>query len=361
MNDYFLRKKDNYLWDTSSAPDPGDVHDLDVVRLEQLLTRFRAPSAETLPLTETVWKDRSWRNTVIPVRREWLAIAAMVALAIGGVWLSIGGTRTGLGNWRVTRIAGRPLVGYESVGENLQMRPGDVLVTNESSRARIDAGNIGEVDVDPDSSVRLLEAQPASGSLGLDHGTIKALIWAPPRRFTVRTQFATAVDLGCEYTLHVDPDGNGWMRVSIGWVAFEKDGRESFVPVDAMSLIRKDAGPGTPFYEDASESFRTALEVVDFGALNPADGEARSAALTTVLEQARRRDAITLWHLLARTEGADLALIYDRLAQLVPPPHRVTRDGILAGNSHMRDLWWDALGLGDTEWWRDWKQDFPVR
>jgi hypothetical protein len=25
----------------------------------------------------------------------------------------------------------------------------------------------------------------------------------------------------------------------------------------------------------------------------------------------------------------------------------------------MLDLWWEALGLGDAEWWRIWSQDPP--
>ena len=57
--------------------------------------------------------------------------------------------------------------------------------------------------------------------MSLSKGAIHARIWAPPKQFFVNTPSATAVDLGCEYTLQVDEDGGGLIRVTLGWVSFE--------------------------------------------------------------------------------------------------------------------------------------------
>ena len=76
------------------------------------------------------------------------------------------------------------------------------------------------------------------------------------------------------------------------------------------------------------------------------DAPDASAALSRVLEEAQERDEVTLWHLLTRVNGADRDRVFDRLAQFVPPPSTVTRDGIRAGRRDMLDAWWDALGLG---------------
>jgi len=32
----------------------------------------------------------------------------------------------------------------------------------------------------------------------------------------------------------------------------------------------------------------------------------------------------------------------------------VTREGVLRGERAMRELWWDGLGLGSSEFWRMW-------
>lgn len=362
MKDDVLKNKEEYLWDPKSAAGSRESNVTEIAELERALTQFRAPSAESLPFPEAAWVDHRRLKARPLAWREGLAIAAMLVLAVGGVWLSVGRKPTGGGTgWQGARIAGQPHVDSEPVGARFNLRTGQILETDEASRARIDVGNIGEVEVGTDSVVRLLEAQPESGSLELDHGTVTALIWAPPRRFIVQTPSATAVDLGCEYTLHVDANGNGWLRVSIGWVAFEKGGHESFVPVDAMALIRQGEKPGTPFYEDASPAFRSALEEIDFGTAGPSEAEERKTAFVALLENARKRDAITLWHLLGRTDGAELGQVFDGLAKLVPPPDGVTRKGILSADRQMRDTWWDALGLRDTGWWRGWKRDFPGR
>jgi hypothetical protein len=91
-------------------------------------------------------------------------------------------------------------------------------------------------------------------------------------------------------------------------------------------------GPGTPFFEDASALFLDALAKFDF-----ADGGAN--ALAVVIAEARPRDTLTLWHLLARVEGDERGRIYERLAALAPPPAGVTRDGIMRLDPAMLYEW----------------------
>jgi len=38
--------------------------------------------------------------------------------------------------------------------------------------------------------------------------------------FVVDTPSASAIDLGCAYTLHVNEDGSGTLRTTLGWVGF---------------------------------------------------------------------------------------------------------------------------------------------
>ena len=105
--------------------------------------------------------------------------------------------------------------------------------------------------------------------MALDRGRIRALIWAPPRYFFVNTPSAVAVDLGCAYTLDVDPRGWGLVHVTSGWVAFEHGERESFIPQDAVCATRPRFGPGTPHYDDASAGARRG----PFDSRFPGDGK----------------------------------------------------------------------------------------
>jgi hypothetical protein len=157
------------------------------------------------------------------------------------------------------------------------------------------------------------------------------------------------VDLGCVYTLHVDDSGAGLVRTTMGWVGFKLNGHESFIPAGAVCATRPKTGPGTPYFEGASASFRDALAKFDFAATTPAE---RNSLLGILLLDARNADALTVWHLLARVSDADRPSVYDRLAVLAPPPPTVTREGILRLDRQMLDTWWNSLGFGDISLWR---------
>jgi hypothetical protein len=97
------------------------------------------------------------------------------------------------------------------------------------------------------------------------------------------------------------------------------------------------------------------LSKFDFGASTP---EERSGELSEILAESRQRDALTVWHLLARVDESERGSVYERLATLVPPPSGVSRDGILRLDQKMLDLWWNQLGLGDASLWRTWERSW---
>ena len=230
---------------------------------------------------------------------------------------------------------------------------GQTLTTNSSSRASLSEDDLGQIQIDPNSRVRLLQSGPNHKHLQLDVGTIHAAIWAPPGEFVVDTPSAIAVDLGCAYTLHVTPDGSGTIRTTLGWVGFHLNGRDSFIPAGAMCSTRPKVGPGTPYFEDATESFREALHAFD---QSEPSIDAASTALATILSQARAKDGLTLWHLLSRTSVDERAQVYQRFAFSFLRRTVSRANGILALDPHMLDLYWNALDLGDISIWRFWEQ-----
>jgi len=342
--------KDDYLWDGSGEPDPEIQH------LEKILGRFRHTRPPlAIPARASLW-DRLRAQAWLPR----LAAGAAMALVGVGAWLVVREApppQPATATWAVARVAGAPTIASQRIGETGRLGVGQWIETDASSRAVINVGGLGEVQVEPDTRLRLVEARRAR-RLALQRGTIHAMIWAPPGQFVVDTPSAMAVDLGCAYTLHVDEKGAGLLRVTFGWVAFKLGEREAFIPEGAVCVTRPGSGPGTPYYEDASQAFRAALEKLDFEQANTQD---RSRELGVVLAQARKRDALSLWHLLSGLEGSQRERVYERLASLVPPPEGVTREGILRGNQQMRDLWWNQLGLQDMAWWRQWERSWPDR
>jgi hypothetical protein len=346
MNDDQKTNHD-YLWDGSGEPDP------EIQRLESALERFRHdPEKHPLPdwpAPESMPSRRGWRAWLELPRLA--PVLTTLALMVVAVWVMrrstapthIAETQT---SWEVSRLAGAPLIGSNRIAEIGRLGVGQLLVTDATSRANITVGKIGEVEVEPSSRVRLLQARATENRLALDRGTIHAFISAPPRLFFVDTPSAVAVDLGCAYTLHVDDRGVGLLRVTFGWVEFETHGQQSLIPSGAAAITKPGIGPGTPFFEDSSDAFKAALEKLDFEKLDP---RARADALHTLLTESRKRDGFTLLNLLREsheTSDSERGLIYDRLAALIPPPPGVSRQGIVRSSSYMVGLWWDLMGVG---------------
>ena len=268
-------------------------------------------------------------------RRPWvlvLAAACSVAVAIF-IWQQ---KKTPQASWDVVRLDGAPAVGSKALGGAGKIAEGEWLQTDGSSRARISVSNIGTVEVEPNTRVRFVASKPGEQRLRLAQGEISASVSAPPRLFFVDTPASTAVDLGCAYTMKADPDGNGVLRVTLGWVALEWKGRESLVPAGASCRTRPKVGPGTPYFDDAAPELAQALETFDFAG-------GGDSALSVILERARVRDTLTLWHLLSRVDAGSRQRVYDRMVELVPLPKTVSPERALQLDPATLKVWREEL------------------
>lgn len=347
-------------------------------RVEFEEVRFGALLAAQLPLIAApdslgrgveIALDRDGRRAIAERRshlirffmqpRFALASLVLVALVIAfaAFWLRQS-PRPTVAGWNVARLDGAPRIGAALVNDKGTLGVGQWLETDTNSRAQIRVSDIGQVEIDPNTRVRLVETKPTEHRLELAEGRLSARISAPPKLFFVDTPSGVAEDLGCAYTLEVDKAGNSLLRVTTGWVSLQLKDRESVVPAGAACATRPGIGPGTPYFEDASETFRAALTQVDYD--HDSSGQTHMTSLRIVLANARVRDTLTLWNLLPRVSGSDRALVYDRLAALVPPPTGVTREGVLKLNQQMLDAWkepleyrWsDRLSSGVLKTWR---------
>jgi len=342
----------DYLWDGSGEPDP------EIQRLEAILGRFRHD--RPAPVFPDIALDRRWAWFPWRMRRfPALAIAAAaVAIAAGAVFMyQRKSLPVAVAGWDVFRLAGAPRVERKMIGEEEKghLAIGQVLETDQQSRARLRAENIGQIEIEPSTRLRVLNMGAGLERIALDRGTIHTYIWAPPGRFVVDTPSAVTVDLGCAYTLQVDDSGAGLVRTSMGWVGFKLNGHESFIPAGAACATRPKIGPGTPYFEDVASEFRAALARFDF---EDSTAQPRSNDLAIILTAARNRDALTLWHLLSRVREDQRVLVFNRLQEFVPAPAGVTKEGILRLDQPMLDLWWNELGFDDISVWRHWERSW---
>ncbi len=215
-------------------------------------------------------------------------------------------------------IAGEPARCGEGAAPKLGKLPTGVwLTTPKGTRVRMVVATLGQVDVEPESRLRVLATSDKEHRLELARGAIHAVIDAPPRLFFVQTRSAIAIDLGCEYTLAVDDLGNGRLSVKTGFVELAvpaptgQSPLSSLVPKGASAALIDGRGPGLPVWDREPEAVKSAAGRVD---ANPADAQ----ALDALLEGLGSRDTLTLVHLLPRVTRDGREKVMARLAAIEP-------------------------------------------
>ncbi len=317
---------DDYLWDRSGAVDD------EVARSETLLARHRfdpatsAPPAFEAPAAPAARRGRARR----------LAIAGVVlALAAAGVLLVAWLRGSDAPSYRLHGVAGRT-----------RLRAGEELTTARGESARVEIAQLGEVELDGGSQLRVDDCGERVHSLYLARGSLRARITARPRAFQIDTPACRTVDLGCAYELTVDDDGRTSVLVTHGQVEMVFGGREVYVPAHARCEWTRERGPSWPMFATPSAALRDVLALAGPG------GDAKGAALKAPkdfvderLRECTDGDTLTLWHIYDG-EGAPEWLresIHAALAREFPLPAGVDTASIEAGDREARRRWRDSI------------------
>jgi hypothetical protein len=270
----------DYLWDGKGRPDER------IAELEALLSRFRRPAPPAAPRPSSVSGKRPAARPA-PEGYEigwgwYVAAAALLAIfAIGAAVRFFEARRAR--EWTIVDARGsKKLVR----GESIRTAPGKT--------ARLESAAVGVVELAENTTLTLLEVRDGRTSLDLSAGTIHARTTSPPGVFVVQTPRGRAIDLGCEYTLRVEPGRGGRVHVDSGWVELSRVGQQSLVPAAASAVFDATGRLTPPWFDDAQAEFGEAVRRFALPPEVPIDAVARVRALDRILTLARRRDGLTL-------------------------------------------------------------------
>jgi hypothetical protein len=342
----------DYLFDKQGEEDP------EVVRLEQLLGGH-AHRAPLRPLSTTVMPSkRRYRGTTAAAAIAVLAIAATVTFLLvrpepvptPAVPTPTSRTPTiaqapavvcgpGAPGFEFATQGGAAQCGGKAAGSGV-LPIGAWLETSAEVSANLEVADIGNLTIYGDSRVRLVKTGPDEHRLELARGRISAQVLAPPRLFVVETPGASAVDLGCAYELAVDDEDRTHLRVTTGAVSLEGHGLVAYVSAGSEVVSVPGRGPGTPLAIDAAKPLRDAAARFDAG---------DSTVLPELLAVADRRDAVTLWNLLGRTDGEARGRVYRRLDSLHRLPSSVRERDVLGGQPAALEAWRESIEAATME------------
>jgi ferric-dicitrate binding protein FerR (iron transport regulator) len=287
---------------------------------------------EAPPPAEPTPTDEVRAPSLRPQRRgalRYVATGTAMAAAIAAL-LVLGASSASREQVALARKVGPPpVVAWDALGARLEA--GSSIETRDRA-VRIAISDVGHVTVAPNSKIAALATSPTEQRLELAHGRIDAVVNAPPRLFLVETPVATAIDLGCVYSLESDASGKGTLRVEHGAVSLRRGDHEVTVPAGARCDMDPEWGVGTPYFEDAPEALRAALRDYDTG-----KGGVR--AVREVLRLARERDTLSLWHLFLRSEEPLRRELYERIAAVKPPPSDVSERSVLDHEPAATSAW----------------------
>jgi hypothetical protein len=240
--------------------------------------------------------------------------------------------------WKITDVEGSPKIENEAspsgktVSGTDSMKIGEWLETDSVSKAVINVSNIGTVKLGPKSKVKLIKSATGDYRIKLEYGTIDANINAEPRNFFVETKSVTAVDLGCEYTMTSEENGDGVVYVKSGRVSLESPSRETLVPAGQFCLTKEGIGPGTPYRADASEEFKRALISFDFQ-------KCESECVNKVIQSAGKQDVITLVNMIPRVDSLKKIVIINKLDKYGKAQMKIHKDSVIHRDKEYWDRW----------------------
>lgn len=155
--------------------------------------------------------------------RRWFGIAAAASLLVAGMlWVVQFTTQpTSPFHWNDMAGAIRLEQGWH-VGDSLEF--GSLIETDAEGEIELGIADVGHLRLGKNGRLRIKKPLDAFGDgrfrLELFEGDLEVWVTAPARAFLVETPWFEVWDLGCQYRLLLDSQGNGEVEVLSGAVQF---------------------------------------------------------------------------------------------------------------------------------------------
>jgi FecR protein len=318
-----MSERDDYLWDPSGEPDA------DVERLEELLAPLAyepGPSEVDGPGE----RREAWGLRGLP--RVVLFAAGLAAAAALALWIDTSASQ---------RATGAPEIELLVGGQRLER--GELIEAAAGLRTRLQMAEIGELSLSPGTRLRAKQLDAREVILELERGSLSAYVSpsAAPGFFNIDTPATRCVDLGCAYELRVDEDGETFVEVTLGRVAFRNGDGEVFVPAGAVCHATAAGGAGTPHFRESPEEWLRELRLFDLLDVDDVAREAKGAAL--VRGATSKNELLPLWHLTADESDAVARAAAGRMGELHPDLSGFDEKGRVALSAKRRASWREEL------------------
>lgn len=238
--------------------------------------------------------------------------------------------------WEVVNLSGSPTIKGDSknvVVENSSiLEKNDLLSTNKNSKALVKIAGVGEITINPGSSV---ERGGGKGEISITNGDIEIIKTEKSEPFPVDVFSVIIEDYKAgSYSVKVNENNSFVYSISAG-LLITSGSREVYLLPEYICEIDKKSQVGIPYSKTASEEL--------IGAVNDFNLEKNNEALEIILFQSKENDALTLFNVLPMVDKNSRELVINKLHSLVRIPKDVNPHQVANLNKGDLKKWLKAI------------------
>lgn len=251
-----------------------------------------------------------------------IVISILVVAALVFLWLNRAK------GWNVDVTMGSVLINNNAVNSETELELNSSLITDENSSVRIIIPQIGDIQVEPNSS---LSRTRNDFEIKLSKGKIikKSDAQTAEATLTITTDLADFnEEPSSDFELSVTEEINE-LFVFGRKVKVVVKGFESIVPENFACTVKK-GKYAVPYNSNSDPQIVKLIKEYS----GPADPN-----MVLIVSLANKSDALSLWHILQLSSKENRPIVFKKLNELVPPPETVTGEGIQKLNREMLEQW----------------------
>ncbi|HSP88301.1 MAG TPA: hypothetical protein VLN45_09215 [Ignavibacteriaceae bacterium] len=238
--------------------------------------------------------------------------------------------------WEVVNLSGSPTIKGDSknvVVENSSiLEKNDLLSTNKNSKALIKIAGVGEITINPGSSV---ERGGGKGEISITFGDIEIIKTEKSEPFSVNVFSVTIEDYKAgSYSVKVNENNSFVYSISAG-LLITSGTREIYLLPEYICEIDQKSQLGIPYSKTASEEL--------INAVNDFNLEKNNEALDIILVKSQESDALTLFNVLSIVDKNRRELVINKLHSLVRIPKDVNPHQVANLNKGDLKKWLKAI------------------
>jgi hypothetical protein len=237
--------------------------------------------------------------------------------------------------WKVVSVEGVQKINGSIIQNDLWSQ-GGLLSTDSHAKAMVVVPNVGSLEVGNNSRLILEKGKEGANVVGIGKGTVKIVNAVNMPELTFIIGQNKVLDRGGEFLTEVDNNGNAKINVKFAFVEIIYNDDHFYVDENYQCELNVGRRPGIPYYKDASDTLKAAIE--SFDRLN--GGE---AAVEKIISFCKEKDVLTLLALIPYVPQLQRQILFQEISNYFPPPESITRAGIIRLDKEMLYKWWEEI------------------